>query len=53
MEHIGNRNYGSSLRRALLFLGLVINVQSKRDMKQMKKLLRRAGAAKAKIRIKK
>ena len=35
------------------FLGLVINVQSKRNMKQMKKLLRRAGAAKAKIRIKK
>ena len=29
--------------------GLTINVQSKRDMKQMKKLLKRAGAAKAKV----
>ena len=32
--------------------GLVINVRSKRDMKQMKKLIRRAGVAKAKVKVK-
>ena len=31
--------------------GLTINVRSKRDMKQMKKLLRRAGVAKAKVKV--
>ena len=31
--------------------GLTINVRSKRDMKQMKKNLKKAGVAKAKVKI--